>query len=106
VSLSTSLSRLTGAGNLGGVEFTELPFQVSARAPEVHINFEAWLLLEVFDDPFKADRGDLFVRSPKVHEHGNLCAPYQGLLQLQFGSADPNVVEHSWDFRFVISSIG
>jgi len=88
------------------VEITELLLQESTRPSKAHGYFESWLLFEPLNDSFKADRCDLFVWSPKVHEQNNLGASYDGLLQLQCGSANSNVVKHPLDFRLVVGSIG
>jgi hypothetical protein len=87
------------------VEITELLLQESTRPSEAHGYFESWLLFETLDDSFKAHRRDLFVRAPKVHKQNYLGAAYDGLLQLQPGSADANVAKHPLDFRLVVCSM-
>ncbi len=76
-----------------------------ARSSEAHGYFKTWLFLEALDDTFKADRRDLFARSPKVHQERDLGATGHRLLQLQAGSANSNVIKHSLDFRIVVGSI-
>ncbi len=88
------------------MQIHNLFLQKPARPSEIDGNLESRFFPEAFDDAFKTNRRDLFLRITKMCEQSDFCSRWYGLLKRHSGPVDTDVVKLPLHFHLVVMPIG